>query len=477
MSAIDSEILERFVSLVGRENAVTEATLQAGYLTEWRGRYKGRTPLVLRPQNTEQVGQIVTYANAVKVPLVVQGGNTGVMGGQIPDESNQQILLSLANLNKIRRFDLEGGTACVEAGVTLEAFQKHVERQGSFFPLSLSSQGSCQIGGTIATDAGGVHVLAHGTMRSLVLGLEVVLPTGEIWDGMRCLVKDRMGYDLKQLFIGAEGTLGIITAAVLKILPAQRCQAHAFVGLPDPAASLRLLTLLRREAGPFLTAYELLPRLGLTYVVRHRTDLRDPLPIPCPWYALIELSSSSTRFDVQGCLQEVLEEALEHGWVQEGSMAHSLSQAEEFWALRHALSEVQKKEGASLKHDVSVPVAHLPELIACASAAAQDCVPGCRPLPFGHVGDGNLHLNISQPEGMDPDSFLTKAATMEAALFPIVRRLGGSLAAEHGIGRTKVRLLEENRDAVEIDLMHRLKKMLDPNVILNPGCVLNQRRE
>jgi len=465
-------LLDRFAAIVGDANIRTDPADMEPYLREWRGYYHGRTPAVLRPGSTAQVAAVLKIANETRTPIVPQSGNTGLVGGQIPDESGTQFVLSLERLDRIRAVDAAGGTLSAEAGVILERVQDAAAEAGMLFPLALGAQGSARIGGNISTNAGGTGVLAYGNTRSLVLGLEVVLPSGEVWDGMRSLLKDNTGYDLKQLFIGAEGTLGVVTAAVLKLYPKPRGIAVAFAGLASPAAALRLFTLARDRAGAGLTGFELMPRIAVQMAVDHLQGARDPLASHHPWYVLLEFSSGRSEADGQDTAEATLAEAIEAGLVADAALATSLDQAKSFWHLRHGISEAQRPEGASLKHDVSVPVQRVPELIEQASAAVTEAVPGIRPVPFGHMGDGNVHFNFSQPKGADPAAFKARAPEVHALVHGIVVEMGGSISAEHGIGRYKRELLKAVKSPVELDLMRRIKQAFDPNGILNPGKVL-----
>jgi FAD/FMN-containing dehydrogenase len=464
--------VDRFAAIVGHRNALTEAADTAPYLVEWRGLYHGRTPVVLRPGSTAEVAAILALANETRTPVVVQGGNTGLVGGQVPDESGREVVLSLARLDRVREVDPAGGTMTVEAGVILEHVHAAADGVDRMFPLTLGAQGSCQIGGNLSTNAGGTAVLAYGNARDLVLGLEVVLPTGEVWNGLRKLRKDNTGYDLKQLFIGAEGTLGVITAAVLKLLPKPVAREVAFVGVETPEAALELFNRLRGAAGAALTGFELMARSALDFTFRHLPGARDPLSAPPPWTVLAEVSTGSKAADVRAIIEEVLSAAYEDGVVVDAAFAESLAQAEAFWQLRHGMAEVQAHEGGSIKHDVSVPVAAVPEFLARATAAVEALVPGCRPAPFGHMGDGNIHFNVSQPVGADKHAFLAGWDEMNAVVHGIVADLGGSISAEHGIGRLKQHLLPGVKSPLELDMMRRVKAAFDPNFILNPGRVL-----
>jgi len=465
-----------FTKLIGAANVLTTPDDKAPYLVEWRDLYQGVTPMVLRPGSTEEVSAVMSYAYENDLRIVPQGGNTGLVGGQIPQNSGDEIVLSLSRMNKVRDVDPDGFTITVESGVILETLQNEAEKVDRLFPLSLGAQGSCQIGGNISTNAGGTAVLSYGNTRDQVLGLEVVLPTGEIWNGLRTLRKDNTGYDLKQLFIGAEGTLGIITAASLKLFPKPKKLEAAFVGLPTPEAALSLFSIAKAQAGPVLTGFELMPRAGIEFCLRHLDGARDPLEGEHAWYVLMELSSGSEAFEIRDLLEAILGEAFEAELVEDGALAQNISQVQDFWHLRHGLSEVQKAEGGSIKHDVSVPVASIPVFLNQAMAAVEEFVPGCRPIPFGHLGDGNIHFNVSQPVGADKAAYLKKWDEMNEIVHGIVADLNGSISAEHGIGRLKRDLLNDVKSDIELDMMWRIKSALDPKGLLNPERVLPVRK-
>ncbi len=468
-----SAILDRMAGIVGAKNIITDADAMVPYLKEWRDLFRGKAQGIVRPGSTAEVAELVKLAAETGTVLVPQGGNTGLVGGQIPISEGREVILSLQRLDKIRAVDTDGDTMIVEAGVTLKRAQDAAEAAGRLFPLSLASEGSCTIGGNLSTNAGGTAVLAYGNARELCMGLEVVLPDGRIWNGLRQLRKDNTGYDLKNLFIGAEGTLGIITAAVLKLFPAPAARATAFLAVPDPAAALELLNAAKAGAGGTLTTFELMPRIGMDFVLRHASGTRDPLSEPSPWYVLMEVSAQQAS-GLDEHVEAFLGEALEKGIVTDAALAGSLAQRADFWKLREMLSEVQTYEGGSIKHDVSVPIHATPEFLARAIAAVEAMVPGCRPVPFGHLGDGNIHFNVSQPVGTDKAGFLARWSEMNEAVHAIVAELHGSISAEHGIGRLKRDLLPGVKDPVELDLMRTLKRTLDPKRILNPGAVLAQ---
>lgn len=466
------ETLAALAHIVGEAHALRDPNDMAPYLTEWRDRYRGRAALVLKPGSTEQVAAVLRCANDAHVAIVPQGGNTGLVGAQIPDESGSEVVLSLERMTHVRDVDLASNTMTVEAGVTLAGAQELAESVGRLFPLSLASEGSCQIGGVLSTNAGGVAVLAYGNARSLALGLEVVLADGRIWDGLKTLRKDNTGYDLRDLFIGAEGTLGIITAAVLRLFPRPAEQITCMAALRSLDDATELLTRMRDAAGPMLTAFEILPRIGIEFAVKHGHGLRDPFDAPHPWYVLFEISCPIAGDTGSDLAESQLADAIESGLVEDAVLAKSVQQARDLWRLRELMSEVQKHEGGSIKHDVSVPIARVSEFIARANQLVELMIPGARPVPFGHLGDGNIHYNVSQPVGMDKDVYLSNWEALNAAVHEIVLDLGGSISAEHGIGRMKRALLPHAKGEVAMDLMTAIKTHFDPNGILNPGKLL-----
>jgi FAD/FMN-containing dehydrogenase len=472
---LDPALIDRFAAIVGARHALRDPSDQAPFLTEWRDIYRGETPVVLRPGTTAEVCAILALADATGTQVVPQGGNTGLVGGQIPVPGQGEILLSLSRLDRVRQVDPVGNTITVEAGATLEAVHRAATEADRLFALTLASQGSCSVGGNVSTNAGGTAVLSWGNTRDLVLGLEVVLADGRLWTGLSGLRKDNAGYDLKQIFIGSEGTLGVVTAAVLKLHPRPRETAVAFAGLATPADALAFLVRARDAAGPLLTGFELMIGRGLDFVARHLPGARQPVSGRHAWWVLIEVSAPMADGTAGRLLEAALADAIAAGEVQDAAMASSLAQAAAFWQLRHAMSEVQKHEGGSIKHDVSVPLAALPAFLEEAMAAAEAAVPGCRPVPFGHMGDGNIHFNVSQPVGADKAAFLAGWEAMNAVVHAVVVRHGGSVAAEHGVGRLKADLLADVRPALDLELMRRLKTALDPKGTLNPGRVLTTR--
>jgi len=466
------DLLARLTEIVGAQHAITDEADLAPYMEEWRGLYHGRTPLLLKPGSTAEVAQILQIANEAGMAVVPQGGNTGLVGGQIPFATGHEIVLNLSRMNKVRAVDAANDTLTIEAGATLKQAQEAAAEVDRLFPLSLSAEGSCQIGGNLATNAGGIHVLAYGNARTLTLGLEVVLADGRVWNGLRGLRKDNTGYDLRDLFIGSEGTLGIITAAVLRLFPRPAEQAAAFVALETLEDVARLFETARAQAGASLTAFEFIPRIAMDFLAKHMPEVRDPLDAPHPWYVLMEVSGARPDGAAQALMETLLEEAFEAEIISDGAVAASLAQAQAFWDLRERLSEVQKHEGASVKCDVSVPLSRLPAFITRANAEIARLAPGARPFPFGHFGDGNVHYNVNQPVDMDREAYLARWDEIAGAVYGIAVEMGGSISAEHGIGRMKRELLPSVKDDTEMWMMRAIKHTLDPNGILNPGKVV-----
>ncbi len=462
------ELIARFRAIVGDKYAVTETADIAPYVTEERGLFHGRSPLVLRPGSTAEVSAICKLATEHRIALVPQGGNTGLVGGQTPHHG--EVVVSTRRLDKIRDIDAASNTMTCEAGVVLQIAQQKASEVDRLFPLSLGAEGSCTIGGNLSTNAGGTAALAYGVAREMALGLEVVLADGRVLNGLSKLKKDNTGYDLRNLFIGAEGTLGIITAATLKLFPKPRAVETAFVGLKSPADALKLLSISQSEAAGSLTSFELLSDIAVDFSVRHGIDIRDPLGGPHRWYVLMELSSS--RDDARAALELILAQGMDQDIVDDAVIAANLSQRSAFWKLRDEMSAAQKPEGGSIKHDISVPVASVPDFIEQANAAVVKLIPGSRPVPFGHLGDGNIHYNVSQPLEANTADFLGRWHDVNAVVFDIVLRMGGSISAEHGIGVLKRDELPDVKDKVAIELMRSIKAVLDPLGIMNPGKVL-----
>src|SRR5215468_1494055 len=467
--ALAPELIGRFATIAGEKYAITDPVEQEPYLIETRGLYRGSTPLVLQPGSVAEVAAILKLANETATPIVPQGGNTGLVGGQIPHHG--EVVLSLKRLDRIREVDVVSDTMTCEAGVVLAKAQEAAGSADRLFPLSLGAEGSCTIGGNLSTNAGGTGALAYGVARDLVVGLEVVLADGRVLNALNKLKKDNTGYDLKNLFVGAEGTLGVITAAVLKLFPPTKTVETAFVGVPSPQAALKLISLVQERTNRAATSFELMCRLAIDFALRHGHGVRDPLDQEHPWYVLLEVASAA-RQDLRTTLEEALETAMERGLVNDAAVADSVEHRRAFWHLREILPEAQKGEGGSIKHDISVPVAAVPDFLHDAGEAVEALIPGSRPVPFGHLGDGNIHYNITQPVGADTQAFLARWDDMNETVHRVVARYGGSISAEHGIGAMKRKLLPQVKDAVALELMRTLKRTLDPNNILNPGKVV-----
>ena len=466
---ISPQTIVRLKEAVGPKGFSQDPAEIAPHLVEWRSKYQGHTPLLLKPANTAEVSAILAICNQTRTPVVPQGGNTGLVGGQIP--LNGEILLNLTRMNAIRKVDGDGMHLIVEAGAILANIQATADGADMYFPLSLASEGSCTIGGNLSTNAGGVNVLRYGNARDLVLGLEVVLADGKVLDLLRTLRKDNTGYDLKHLFVGAEGTLGIITAAALKLFPKPRSRATAFVAVRDPAAAVSLLGRLQNETGGLISAFELIPRIGLEFVLAHISNTKDPLSEPAPWYVLVEAASAG-RTALTDALQDGIARTIADGLAADAAVAANEAQRAALWRLRESLSEAQKYEGGSIKHDIAVPVKDIPAFLAQACATIEEIVPGTRPVPFGHLGDGNIHFNLTVPKSAQSESFLARWAEISRAVHDLVWDFGGSISAEHGLGYMKRDEILHYKSDVEMDAMRAIKRTFDPNNILNPGKVV-----
>jgi FAD/FMN-containing dehydrogenase len=469
---VASEALDRIRAVVGPRGWLGETEDMAPYLVEERGLFRGHARMVVRPASTEEVAAVVKICAEAGIAIVPQSGNTGLVGGGIPQDHGDEIVLSLNRMNRVRAVDKLNYTITVEAGCILASVQKAAAENDRLFPLSLGAEGTCQIGGNLSTNAGGIAVLRYGMARDLVLGLEVVLPDGRIWNGLRGLRKDNTGYDLKQLFVGAEGTLGIITAAVLKLFPRPGAVETGFIAVPNPAAAIELLARTRAGTGDAVTAFELISRRALEMVLRHIPGTADPLAAPSPWYVLLEASSGAAGGGLRAALEQVLADGAEAGLLQDATLAASGEQAKALWRLRESITEAQKPEGGSIKHDVSVPVSKVPEFIERASAAVEAVLPGIRVVAFGHAGDGNIHFNLSQPIGADRAGYLARWEEFNRIVHDIVAELQGSISAEHGIGRLKREELTHYKAPLEIELMRMIKQTLDPKGIMNPDKVV-----
>jgi FAD/FMN-containing dehydrogenase len=461
-----SDTIVRLKEVAGPKGWSDDPAEIAPHLQEWRGKYQGTSSLLLKPDSTETVSKILSICNETRTAIVPQGGNTGLVGGQIP--FNNEIILSLSRLNRIRDVDASGMNMIAEAGATLAAVQDAAAKTDRLFPLSIASEGSATIGGNVSTNAGGVHVLHYGNTRDLVLGVEAVLADGRVLDMLRTLRKDNTGYDLKQLFIGAEGTLGIVTAVALKLFPQPAERVTALIAVRDPQAAVNLLSYLQAATGGAMSAFELMPRLGLEFVLAHIPQTADPLAKPSPWYVLAEASGGANSH-----LEDALESALSSsGLVTDAVIAQSDTQRAALWKLREGMSEAQKPEGGSIKHDVSVPINSIPAFLKEGIAAVEKLAPGVRPVPFGHLGDGNIHFNFTVPKNGDNAAFLARWNEIQDTVHDIVKRYHGSISAEHGLGIMKVHEIERYKSAAELDVMRALKRTLDPNNILNPGKVV-----
>jgi FAD/FMN-containing dehydrogenase len=465
---------QRLREILGTDGVLTEAADCAPFLVDHLGRCRGRAVAVAQPRSVAEVSRLLTLCETEGIGVVPHGGNTGYYGGAIPDESGRQLVLSLRRLNRIRSVDTDNDSLTAEAGCVLAQVQQAAEAAGRFFPLSIGSQGSCQIGGNLSTNAGGVNVLRYGMTRDLVLGLEVVLPGGRLLEGLSSLRKDNTGYDIKSLFLGAEGTLGVITAASFRLFPAVRARATALAAVPDVRAAVRLLGELRAASGDRISSFELIPRAGVELTTRHIPGVSDPLGTAYPWYVLCELSSARAADPLDALLEEALGAALAHGTVLDAAMVNSERERLALWKMRESIPEAQRHEGASLKHDISLPVGALPDFVARAAPWISANVPDGRLVCYGHVGDGNLHFNVSQLPGADRERFLARTDGLRRAVHDLVREFGGSFSAEHGIGRLKVGELERYASPVELELMRAVKRAFDPHGIMNPGKVLRE---
>ena len=461
-------LLDALRAAVGPAHVLATPADMAAYCTDWRGRYTGAAHCVVRPGSTAEVAAVVRACAAAGAAIVPQGGNTGLCGGATP--TGGEVVVALTRMNRIRALDADNNSITVEAGCTLHAVQEAARDADRLFPLSLAAEGSATIGGNLSTNAGGVQVLRYGNARELTLGLEVVLADGRVWDGLRGLRKDNTGYDLKHLFIGAEGTLGLVTAATLKLFPRPRACATAWAAVADPAAAVALLGRLRDAAGDNVTAFEIVGRTALDLVLRHIPQARDPLPGRPSWQVLVELSG--TAAELAATLERVLHEAAAESLVADAAIAASQAQAAAFWALRENVSEAQKIEGVSIKHDIAVPVSRIAEFIARADAALAQAFPGVRVVCFGHIGDGNLHYNQSKADAESNAEFIARTEAVNRVVHDLVHELGGSISAEHGLGQLKREEILRYKSAAEMDLMRAVKRALDPRGLFNPGKVL-----
>lgn len=469
---ISKDTLARLTEIVGPENALIDRDGMAPLLKSWRDNWQGSVPMVVFPSTTEQVAEIVRLCAETGTPIVPQGGNTGLTGASQPHNDDSEIILSTRRMNRILATDLENDTITVEAGCILQTIQQAAETADRLFPLSLAAEGSCQIGGNLSTNAGGTQVLRYGNARNLVLGLEAVLPDGEIWNGLKGLRKDNTGYDLKQLFIGAEGTLGIITKAVLRLFPRPSAIETALVAVPDPAAAVTLLGRLRQTVGEAVSGFEIIQRIAIDMALRHVPGVQDPLSKSWPWYVLLEVSGQGPADSLTAQTEAALAAAMEDGIVEDAVLAQSATQRQQLWHIREAIPEAQNHEGASIKHDVSVPVSRIASFLDRASAELTARYPGVRIVAFGHIGDGNIHFNPAEPPGFGRDAFYAEQAAVNRIVHDIIADLDGSISAEHGLGRLRMDEAAHYKSPVEIALMRKLKSALDPKNIMNPGKVV-----
>lgn len=467
-----NQFLESCRAAVGAHYVITEASDMAAYLTDWRQRFTGKALAVVKPGSTEEVAAIVRLCNTFSVPVVPQGGNTGLVLGSVPDDSGRAIVLSLTRLNRIRATDTVNNTITVESGCILENIQTAAADAARLFPLSLAAEGSCTIGGNLSTNAGGTAVLRYGNTRELCLGLEVVTPQGEIWSGLRGLRKDNTGYDLRDLYIGAEGTLGIITAAVLKLFPQPKAELTALAAVPSPDHALRLLTMAQTHCGASLTGFELMSDFCLQLVNKHFPQLRLPFQENHPQYVLLELSDSESEEHATRMLENLIEAALEQEIIVDAILAASIAQSKTLWSLREHIPLAQAEEGKNVKHDISIPIARIGEFIQVTDVLLQEAFPGCRMVTFGHLGDGNLHYNVSPPEHSSDLAFIEQQEAVNHVVHDSVHRFGGSISAEHGLGALKRTEVLRYKSEVEMNLMRTIKRALDPLNLMNPGKVV-----
>ncbi|MBU2531591.1 MAG: FAD-binding oxidoreductase [Alphaproteobacteria bacterium] len=469
---IEPSVLDRLKAIVGEGGYIEDAKDLEGFTSSWRDDWKGAVPLLLRPKSTAEVAALVKVCAETRTPIVPQGGNTGLTGASQPHADMSEVIISTSRMNKVREIDTANDTLTVEPGVVLQDIQRIAAENDRLFPLSLGAEGSCQIGGNISTNAGGTQVLRYGNTRALVLGLEVVLANGEIWNGLRGLRKDNTGYDLKHLFIGAEGTLGIVTAAVLRLFPLPTATETAWIALESPEAAVELLGFLKSRLGEQVSGFELLQRSIVDLVLEHIPGSEDPIGERYPWYVLTEVSGQGEPGSLSEPFTDALGEAAEKGLIQDAAIASSGAQSKRFWQMREDMAEAQKRAGPSIKHDVSVPVSKIPTFLRQTAAALNAAYPGINIVTFGHVGDGNMHYNPVAPEGWTRQAFAGEREKVNRIVHDLVISHDGSISAEHGVGRLR---LEENmhyKSPVEIELMRTIKRSLDPDNIMNPGKMI-----
>lgn len=463
---------DQLAAILGPRGLLTDAADLAPHLADWRGLYQGAALAVARPATTEEVAAVIRLCAETGTPVVPQGGNTSMVGGATPDETGRHLVLSLQRMNRLRALDAADMTMTVDAGMVLKTAQTLAADAGCLFPLSLGAEGTATIGGVLSTNAGGNTTVRYGNARELMLGIEAVLPDGTIWNGLRRLRKDNTGYALRHLLVGAEGTLGIVTGAVLRLFPRPRDAAVAFCAVADEDAALGLFRRFRERDESAVRAFEYMSGLGVDFAIRHIEGVSLPLGARADHYVLVDLASPRPDAGLREMAETVLAEAMEAGEVLDAALAESEAQAQKIWRIREEHPEAQKREGASVKNDVSVPVSRVPEMIRRCSAALVALIPGSRPVPFGHIGDGNIHMNLEQPEGMDPAAFLARGHDIMDCVNAIVRDLDGSFSAEHGVGRLKTDMMEAWRGGAELAAMRAIKAALDPKGIMNPGKVL-----
>ncbi len=463
-----AETLDAIRKIVGPKG-VFEGDDRAPFLSEWRGRWPGEAALIVAPASTDEVSKVVCLCDQQNIAITPQGGNTGLVGGQIP--FGDEILLSLKRMRAVRDIAPLNNTMTVDAGLTLAEAQEAAHEAGRLFPLSIGSEGSCQIGGVISTNAGGVNVLRYGNMRDLVLGLEAVLPNGEIWHGLKRLRKDNTGYDLKQLFIGGEGTLGIVTGAVLKLFPQPAQQVTAIAGVESAEAAVKLLSHVQGATGGGASSFELMSRRCIDFVLKHIPDTRDPLETKSPWYVLMEISSGQ-KTGLRDTVEALLANALEQGGLSDAMIAENQAQTKMLWRIRHSISEAINGEGLGARHDVSVATSDIPAFLDQAGETVERLAPGARVVAFGHIGDGNVHYDVAPPEGADKHALDEKRSDIEAAIYDVIGRFDGSISAEHGIGRHRRDTLAKRKSQTDLNMMRAIKSAIDPKGIMNPGKML-----
>ncbi|MDR6585750.1 FAD-binding oxidoreductase [Herbaspirillum sp. BH-1] len=471
MSENTQELIRQLHAIVGDAGLVTEAEAQAPYLKDWLGKWQGRVAVVVRPADTAQTAEVVRLCHLTHTPIVTQGGNTGMSGGATPDDSGAQVILSTTRMNRVREVDPINNTMTVDAGVILAHAQEAARDAGRYFPLSLGAEGSCTVGGNLATNAGGIAVLRFGNMRELALGLEVVLPDGRIWNGLRGLRKDNTGYDLRDLFIGSEGTLGVITGAVLKLFSQPHARATAWVGADSPAQLAELLARTRARCGDRLVAFEMMSAASLALVLQHVTDTRAPLAQATPYNALIELADTED-LGLQAMLEEVLGQALEDETISDAMFCTSGTQAAALWKIREGISQAQVRAGKVIKHDIALPISAIAGFVAQAEALIDDCGLAAQIINFGHLGDGNLHFNVMIPLSSTYEDVKQATLQLNRLVHDLVTGMQGSISAEHGVGQLRRDELQHYKSPLEMELMLRIKQAFDPNLIMNPGKLL-----